>query len=272
MMSEAPQKASGRRRGVSRFPVAEPQWVPRAMIAVLAVLCVHCQREASPQASSAQPSDAGPPATATASASPPASAPSLVPEARAPAPVLAPGKQLAWQIEQYGRPVAATAHTVELARAPFTLVFHLRAGIHDLFVNASYKSHTFDAARLGWQFLALTGIQGASRVDQPPEANNRLRDIFVNDDAPNQWIVCPPGAACSGFDEPCEATAEGVVCRRTIEHGRSQRDFTSTTEKRLSLVFVVPGQWSEDERDGKLSYQTQERARDWGMIVWKSPP
>ncbi|WP_281320705.1 hypothetical protein [Polyangium sp. y55x31] len=177
----------------------------------------------------------------------------------------------------------AKGHTVELARAPFTLVFHLRAGVHDLFVNASFKSQTFDAARLGWQFLALTGIQGASRFDEPSEANNRLRDIYIDDYAPNQWIVCPPGSACNGFDEPCEPTTDGAVCRRSIERvevflrGKQsvmkerRSEIASITEEKLYLVFVVPGRWSEDERAGKLPYQSPELARDWLMIVWKSP-
>jgi len=253
-----------------------------AAMAALLLLCVHCQREQTPQGSSPQPPDAALPLNVTGSSSPPAEARSANPEPRAPAPRLPSGKHLAWQIEQDGRPVVAKGHTVELVRAPFTFVFHLRAGVHDLFANASFKSKTFDAARLGWQFIALTGIRGASRFDEPSEANNRLRDIYVDDHAPNQWLVCPPDSTCRGFDEPCEPTAEGAVCRRSIERvevysrGKQsdmkepRREIASIMEEKLYLVFIVPGHWSEDERAEKLPYQSPELARDWVMIVWKS--
>lgn len=267
-----------------RQKLAVAQNATRAAILALSMLCAHCRREPAPQPASSQSTSASMVPRATGSLSPPAEAPSASRETRAPAPALPAAKKLAWQFEQYGRAVEAKAHTVELVRAPFTLVFHLRAGIRDVLVNASFKPQTYDAARLGWPFLALAGIQGASRVDQPPDENNRLRDIHVNDDAPNQWLVCQPNAACSGFDDPCESTVEGVVCRHTVERAQvfsrngdtiaidSRVEIASLAEKNLYLVFLVPGHWSEDERAGKMPYRTPELARDWAMIVWKLPP
>lgn len=255
----------------------------RAALLALATLCA-CHREPAPQPAPSQSASAPPAPSVTASISPPTGARSAGPKPHAPPPALPAGKVLAWQLEQGGRPVEANKHTVELARAPFTLVFHLRAGVRDVFVNAAFSPQTYDAARLGWPFLALTGIQGASRVDQPPDANNRLRDMYVNDDAPNQWVVCRPDEACLGFDEPCEATAEGVVCRRTVERAQvfsrgsgafvrdARTDLAALAEKRLHLVFLVPGHWSEDERSGKSPYRSPELARDWVMVVWKPSP
>jgi hypothetical protein len=290
------------RIGRQRYARAEKTTVARATFAAMAMLCAHCQREVAPQPSAGQPADTASSSSVTVSSLPaavgslPSGPPrSASPERHGPAPTLAPGKQIAWQIEQYGQPVSATLHTVELARAPFSLVIHLRAGIRDLFANASFESRTFDAARLGWRFGALAGFQGGNGSDldeRPPAENNRLRDIFIHNDSSSRWTVCPPDSTrCDGFDGPCESTMEGAVCRRSIERvhvllrdellSREQNaevfamrriDITSTKEKGLYLVFMVPGHWSEDERAGKLPYQSPEFAREWAMSLWKSQP
>lgn len=203
-----------------------------------------------------------------------------------PGPSLAPGKDLAWQIEQQGRVVPSRQHVVELARGPFTLALHVRRGAADrVLVNASFRSTTFDGARLGWPFRAFAGFKNSTRFDGfyegTPILNNRRRDIFVDEDGPNAWLVCAPGGApCDGFDAPCAPTDVGVVCRRTIESMQisvrtrspselrmERRDIVSSRETELYLVFVLPGHWTEDERAGKAQ-MGNELAREWSLVRW----
>ena len=175
---------AGRRRALARAGNPALVGMTRAVFVALALLCAHCQREAAPQPSSGPMASAASPPLLTASASPPvgravpsAPAVSAGPRKHGPAPAFEPGKQIAWQIEQDGRPVEAKNQVVELRRGPFTLVLHLRAQIDHLWANASFEPKTFDAARLGWRFAALPGFQGGAGGDlhHPSAGRRRLQ-------------------------------------------------------------------------------------------------
>ena len=150
-----------------------------------AALSTACDRRDPPRRS-AVPSTAAPSASLTAIAPAPTPTPTLTPVVHPAGPVLPKGKNLTWQIEQFDAIVPIVADTAELARAPFTLVFHIRGRIakSDLFVNASFTSRTFDAAVHKMAFPDLPGFEQASRPDAPSLGEDSLASVRLTFDDP----------------------------------------------------------------------------------------
>lgn len=197
------------------------------------------------------------------------SATASVPALAHPGP-LSPSRHLAFQVEQRGQVVPVADHVVTLRREPFTFAFLFRAERRtDLFVNASFDRSTLDDARARRPYRELRGFLHSSRIGQPPR--NELRELYVSELGPNQWITNPSQSPPYTDFDTCAMTNEGQVCRYTVEQimeirkDEVWRPLSRVTEAQLFLVFFLAGRWTEDDLETGV---LPERDRDWLTIVF----
>lgn len=190
------------------------------------------------------------------------------------------GSRISLHVEQHDTVVTETNHIVQIDPAPFVLLVHVAKGAprDQVWVNAAFSSRTVDAMRLGKHISALPGFRGASRVDAPGYGaevfNNQNTDIWLDESSPNDWEVCARGVAkCNGFDGPCQPTAKGQLCRRTVRCFTGSKagclgPTTPAASRTLFITALLPAAWTDDEREGIVAMRP-DAGRDWLIVRWK---
>ncbi len=147
-------------------------------------------------------------------------------------------------IEQRGTRIDISDNTVELRRAPFSLMFRFPRP-DSIFINASFKSETFNNALIGLPLNELIGFKNPG-IDEEPYNRNSI--LYVSDNTPNLWYYTDDTDHRFNLIEKKD---EKIICRRDIVSIVDIDDESRQTElleiKQDTLfIVIVSVDWNED--------------------------
>jgi len=154
-----------------------------------------------------------------------------------------PGGTFSVYVEQNGRLVAMSDHTVRVKKAPFTLVLVFPA-LRGVLVNCSDQPGLFDQARTGG---AVTKMPPLGRQIEEA-AGNPHHQVVLTEEAWHHWYIFADSA--HKFESVTHKD-DKYFCRRTVgtylRPGAERGGIEQFEGNTLYFVFVKPA-WSGSER------------------------